>query len=57
MPMTFKKGDRVRTGYKYFEKHQDGTIQSISGWYIYVKLDYEDVVIEVYPNEITLIEV
>ena len=45
-------GDKVRTKYIYFGRHRHGKIVSIDGYYISVKLNYKDIMIEVYPGEI-----
>jgi hypothetical protein len=48
-----KVGSTVRTQYKFYGRRRIGTIESIDGWYIYVRLNYKNILIEAYPVELT----
>jgi len=51
----FKVGDKVSLKHGIIRgRYKRGTITSINGGYIYVTLNYQDIVCEVYSDEIVL---
>lgn len=49
-------GDLVRTKQKFWGSRKWGTVVSIDGSYIYIKLRYKGIVIERYPVELELMK-